>query len=380
MKRRFKAILRTFLISLLVAILVPLLPPVAPVYAWQTHTWDTKADFDAGVLTNVDTSYSPGDVVLATNLNTGNGSDGALTIPDGFHFFNPASSALSFTSYAYHDWIEVSSTTGFATGQEVLIIQMTGQGAGNWETNFIDGVVAAALVLHRPLKNTYYADGNSKAQVMKIPNYTNVTINPGGILAPHLWNQFGDWTGGIIFFRATGTVTINTGGLIDVSGFGFNGGSGGGSAGGGAGGAGGYAGGSSFGKPDGGHGGDSGDGGDGGYPGVSSDGLAGYWGGKGGQHGQGGARNSGASGEGSGGGASDQGGTNASTANLSLMQMGGGGGGGSSGQGGYGGGGGGGGGSNTCGGLSQPAAGQSGGRGGGELLVQVVMVAMVGEW
>jgi len=163
---------KALILAVLVAIVAVVFSPVTPVYAYQTHTWDTKADFDAGVLNNVDTSYSPNDVVLGINLNTGNGSDGALTVTDGLHFFDAARSAVSSTTYD-HSYIEITTTAGFAAGQEILIIQMEGTGAGNWETNFVGGTGLGTLILTRLLQHTYYADGNSKAQVIKIPNYTN---------------------------------------------------------------------------------------------------------------------------------------------------------------------------------------------------------------
>ena len=349
MRRSIKLHQKRLLLAILVAILIVLLPPVRPVYAVQTHTWDTKADFDAGGLHQVDTSYSLNDVVLGINLYTGTGADGELNVPDGLFFINGIRSAVSSTSYAYRDWVYVSSTTGFAAGQEVLIIQMTGEGAGNWETNFVDGVTAFALVLAKGLKNTYHVDGNSKAQVVKIPHYTNVTVNPGGILTCHFWNQFGDWTGGILFFRATGTVTVNAGSLIDVVGRGFHGGSRG--SGGGRGGDGkaqnkkwrnGQI------QPGGGEG---GEGGGSLYCGHSNSGGDGWNGSVGG---------SGGKGDGPGGGDANQGGTNNSSNDLNSMQLGGGGGGGDGGHGGHGAGGGGGGGCVTDDGKD----GHDGGRGG----------------
>ena len=163
---------------------------------------------------------------------------------------------------------------------------------------------------------------------------------------PWLWDG---QTGGVIFFRATGTVTVNPGGLIEASGLSFQGGNGGSGAYGGSGGGGGIGGGdNSNSYPNGGDGWVSGTGGIGGNGGVAVGG-AGYDGGDGAQYGNPGSRSSsGGSGEGPGGGSSDRGGTNGSSASLSLMQIGSGGGGGSSGAGGYGGGGGGGGGYNTC--------------------------------
>ena len=331
----------------ILAVLMSLLTPATPAHAWLPQTWNTQAAFNAGVLTNVDTASSPNNVLLGSNLNTGDGSDGALTVTDETRFPNTTGTALSSTSYIGSSYIEVNSTAGFAAGQEVLIIQMTGTGAGTWETIYIAGVEPSLLVFSHPLKNAYYADVSSKVQVIKVPHYTTVTINPGGILMcmPWLWDG---QTGGVIFFRATGTVTVNPGGLILASGLGFNGGNGGSGAYGGSGGGGGMGGGdNSNSYPNGGDGWVSGTGGTGGYGGVNVGG-AGYNGGAGAQYGNPGSRSSGSSGAGPGGASADRGGTNGSSASLSLMQIGGGGGGGSSGTGGYGGGGGGGGGYNTC--------------------------------
>ena len=67
-------------VAAIIAVLVSLLPAATPVYASAaTRTWNTQAAFDnATVLTNVDTSSSPGDVVLAAGVDKGNGSYGDL--------------------------------------------------------------------------------------------------------------------------------------------------------------------------------------------------------------------------------------------------------------------------------------------------------------
>jgi hypothetical protein len=205
------------LLAILASLVMPLLPPATPALAASSYTWNTQAQFDAGVLNNVDTDFSPNNVVLAINLNTGNGSDGALAI-DAPQFIDDVRSALSSTSMAHETFLVVNTTSGFAAGQEILIIQMTGQGAGKWETNTVLGTGSGTLILNTPLNNIYYADANSQAQVLKVPNYTDVTIGPGGELMCHFWNASGnDYTGGVMFFRATGTVTVSSGGSSTVT-------------------------------------------------------------------------------------------------------------------------------------------------------------------
>ena len=150
-------------IATILAVLMSLLTLLAPVYAWQTHTWDTKANFDAGVLIKVDTAYSPNDVMLAASLDKGYGADGPLST-GGLYFIDSISTAVSSTSYIGSSYIYVGSTTGFAAGQEVLIIQMTGTGAGTWETLYVGGTGLNTLIFTGMAKHAYYADVNSKAQ------------------------------------------------------------------------------------------------------------------------------------------------------------------------------------------------------------------------
>lgn len=56
-------------------------------------------------------------------------------------------------------------------------------------------------------------------QVIKVPHYTNVTIETGGILKPSSWNGL---VGGVLAFRTTGNITVN--GSILGTGYGYRGG------------------------------------------------------------------------------------------------------------------------------------------------------------
>ncbi len=137
--------------------------------------------------------------------------------------------------------VAVSTVTGFQDGQEVLIIQMDGEGAGHWETRNIESVSTSygnELVLEGEMNYAYYQSDTygDKAQVIRVPHYNNVTVENGGTLTTSAWNGS---TGGVLFFRAKGDVTVENGGTITMTGKGFTGGSRGGGGAGGAGGAGG---------------------------------------------------------------------------------------------------------------------------------------------
>jgi len=175
----------------------------------------------------------------AISSSYGSGADGALTITQTSNcqtgtgdFLSNAMckmSNITVTTTA-SPTITVASTTGFLAGNEILIIQMAGTGVGTYETGTILTINGGTtLTLTTPLTNTYQS---TNAQIVRIPQFTDLIINNGGTLTTSAWNGT---TGGVLFFRATGTITINSGGIIDMNGLG---GSGGGTATGGAGGAG----------------------------------------------------------------------------------------------------------------------------------------------
>jgi len=339
----------------ILAVIISLAPPVTPVHAHTYYTWYTKADFDAGVLSNVDTSFSEGDVVLAPNIDVGDGSWGDLTIHNQTVYTDNIRTSLTSMSSTGDNVLYVADTTGFSPSQEIFITQTFGVGAGKWETKYIQSVSPGQIILTQNLIHPYFAEVFNSAQVIVIPHWHNVTLYEYGLLTCHNWDGL---TGGIIFFRASGTVDFNSFfSSINAGGSGFNGGNGG-------------AGGSSGDGGDEGHGGTIyGDGYDGHVGGTGGEGGSGAWGcGAGGdgalQGYDGDDGSSGTTGKGPEAGGPDQGGSNGSSNNLSLIQLGSGGGGGHGGRGGYGAGGGGGGGGGDLSYGSDGEAGESGGDGG----------------
>ena len=123
----------------------------------------------------------------------------------------------------------VNATAGFVAGDEVMIIQMTGTGAGNYETRYISAITTSPvqLILTQP---TQYAYGATNAQVVRIPHYTDVTISAAAVLKASAWDPTTAKVGGVLFFRASGTV--NNDGTIDMNSLGAAGGSTAGAAGG----------------------------------------------------------------------------------------------------------------------------------------------------
>lgn len=141
----------------------------------------------------------------------GDGSAGALTISSNTTEA-PIDSACTGTIGAY----TLSATNAsFAAGQQVLIHQTQGTGAGTQQKNKIVSYSTGTITLETALNASYI----SGAQVRVLPQYTDVTINSGVTYSAKTWDGT---VGGILAFLATGTVT--TTGSISASGKGFRGG------------------------------------------------------------------------------------------------------------------------------------------------------------
>ncbi|MFA6049053.1 MAG: helicase HerA-like domain-containing protein [Candidatus Micrarchaeia archaeon] len=174
----------------------------------------------------------------------GNGADGALTNNTGV--FNitahtngnggrTAADAVSFTvanASAYNvsagnTTITLSGTpTGLAANDEVLIINLQGTSTdygyvGNYETRTIASISGNELTLDAALANNYGNTSLQKIIVQRVPHYTNVTIGASANMTASGWNGT---KGGVIFFRANGTVNIT--GKVVAQSHGFRGGAG----------------------------------------------------------------------------------------------------------------------------------------------------------
>lgn len=127
----------------------------------------------------------------------------------------------------------VDTATGFNVGDTVLMIQMKGavidssntaafgnmtqlNGAGNYEYNVIQAKTGNTLTLRYKVVRQYEIP-NGKVQFVRVPNYSNYTINVRHSCMP--WNGT---KGGVFTMNVTNTLTMND--EINVSGQGFRGG------------------------------------------------------------------------------------------------------------------------------------------------------------
>lgn len=122
---------------------------------------------------------------------------------------------------------------GFAAGDLIMVWQSTGllpvpaagtpgpfsmtsSNVGRWELARVAMVSGSTLTLTAPLIRSYSTQGS---QVIRVPEYTSVTINSGRQVTSYAWDGT---CGGIIAFLATGTVTNN--GQVNANAVGFRGG------------------------------------------------------------------------------------------------------------------------------------------------------------
>ncbi|MDP3014516.1 MAG: hypothetical protein Q8M92_09755, partial [Candidatus Subteraquimicrobiales bacterium] len=182
----------------------------------------------------------------------GTGADGAITINAGTGNKNidtdnviSGRSCTDGGDAVNYSVTQLTSTTAtlstspssncLAVGNEILLINLQGTistqvNTGNYETLKIQGI-SSNVITFTTAKSNYYGDNSnddtnigttSSTQIVmlqRVPNYTNVTIDSELTFSPSIWNGI---KGGVMFFRATGTVSV--GGTINGQGRGYDGG------------------------------------------------------------------------------------------------------------------------------------------------------------
>ena len=151
----------------------------------------------------------------------GDGSDGAITFSSNTQFNPPADAAVNSGPMG-STTLTVSGLTGvFQPGQAIMIHQTRGTGAGDWELNTVQTYALGNIVTVDALSHTYSTSGANAAQVLVVPEYTNVTVDPGVTVSAKPWDGA---KGGILAFLANGTLTPS--GTLSANGSGYRGGAG----------------------------------------------------------------------------------------------------------------------------------------------------------
>ncbi|ADO70145.1 adventurous gliding motility protein AgmC [Stigmatella aurantiaca] len=166
----------------------------------------------------------------------GTGRDGALTITTNNQMINryarvraplaPGDTTIPITatsgwSAGAGDLVMVIQTTGIvpepASGGPTTI-DLSNDPVGRWELARVISVTATTLTLEEPLSYSY---ASNVSQVIRVPEYTTVTIAASGNITARAWDGNNN-TGGVLAFLAQGMVTNS--GSITVTSRGFRGG------------------------------------------------------------------------------------------------------------------------------------------------------------
>lgn len=164
------------------------------------------------------------------------GKDGARTVSAANTVLN-ATTTLSAGATAGAATITVASSAGITAGDVLMLYQAQGAtisttnantygsvtalgNAGRYEFVSVASVAGNTITLGTvcsgaPLRFSY-ANG---AQVVRVPQYSSLTVNAGASIVPSAWNGS---TGGVVALIVDGTATIN--GSIHANALGFRGG------------------------------------------------------------------------------------------------------------------------------------------------------------
>ncbi|MFO0675989.1 MAG: hypothetical protein U0169_05610 [Polyangiaceae bacterium] len=166
----------------------------------------------------------------ADTFGLGRGQPGTTTLT-GANVINAYAGITRFLAPGDNE-ILVNSSAGFSVGDAVLVwqpiglfprtsgtettVDLSASPTGRYEFARIQSTTATSIRLTNPVLHTY---GNLQSQVIRVPEYGNLTIAAGATVSPTPWDGV---KGGVVAFLATGLVTND--GTITADAAGFRGG------------------------------------------------------------------------------------------------------------------------------------------------------------
>lgn len=148
----------------------------------------------------------------------GTGADGPLTV-SGTTTLGAASVVTAISGAT----LTVSGTPVVSVGDEILVLNMHGSDAahthvGTYAFLWVAGVSGSDVTVESAPSVVFGESTNSDlsgqaVQMVRVPQYTDVQVLAGGVLTAPVWDGA---TGGVLAFRANGTVVVDVGGLITV--------------------------------------------------------------------------------------------------------------------------------------------------------------------
>src|SRR5262249_58170468 len=126
-------------------------------------------------------------------LYLGDGNDGPRMIDHAGTHLDEHAAALAQPAAGGGTSLALAADAGFVAGDEVAIIQMTGSDAGAFEIAHVARVPAPGeppvIDLTAPLTASHLADASTHTQVVRVGNYTSVTVTATGSITANPWNE-----------------------------------------------------------------------------------------------------------------------------------------------------------------------------------------------
>ncbi len=146
----------------------------------------------------------------------GTGADGlytAATLGSVVNVYAAVTAPVAFQATS----VSVNDPSGFAVGDEILILQVQGGNAGRHAFAHVASIAGNTLFTVEGINEAFFQSGSDTAQVVRVPQFTVVEVPAGTSIVPLDWDGS---TGGVVAFRAA---ELNVTGAIDASGSGFAG-------------------------------------------------------------------------------------------------------------------------------------------------------------
>ncbi|MFM2246456.1 MAG: hypothetical protein RL071_2530 [Pseudomonadota bacterium] len=156
------------------------------------------------------------DPLIARGPTAGLGLDGAASITSS-GTITVTRTRLAADAAAGATSLQLSSAAGLLVGDELLVFNQQGSGAGTRQFVFVAGISGAVVTIEPPLSASFRAADMVLVQL--VPHYTALTIS-GAQTVP----AFGSTPGGVYVARATGNIVVS--GSLTANGAGFRGGAG----------------------------------------------------------------------------------------------------------------------------------------------------------
>ncbi len=189
---------------------------------YTANTTNTIVNSYTSLTTNANSNQSS--ITVTDGVLTNSVLTTALSSGDLLLIIQMQGATLDIDLTATVDWGGNYTTATGHAGDWANFLDLWGQvtnynQTGKYEYAQVASVSGTTINLTCGLKNSYVVSG--KVQVIRVPRFSQLTINAAASIVPTSWNGT---SGGVVVIEVDGNLVINAGGKIEANGKGFRGG------------------------------------------------------------------------------------------------------------------------------------------------------------